>query len=262
MRFFAHERHQPGSWSHRFMPGTGVDFWHTASFPTKRARFWPELSSHRKPKVTSVTLQSLVLLLRWAPSAVVMISGTHMHSSFENMTKTWQTPSTYKEQHSRNRKKFYFSKLCLWGTDTFKTISTSYTKPPVENFTGAQKYFLIFFLVKTGGRDGKSATQRKQIWNYPFWLELYVLLGNMGRGDSKHYLYAGQNLFIFLDCGFSTAVLLYVTELHKKIIWYKCQDSFRSLKNTNLDTTSKQVLLLLPLIPKKIYKHNKIIWKL
>lgn len=56
-------------------------------------------TSHRKPEVTSMTLQSLVLLLRLAPSAAVMISGRHMHSSFENMTKIWQTP-TYKEQHS------------------------------------------------------------------------------------------------------------------------------------------------------------------
>lgn len=114
-----------------------------------------------------------------------------MHSSFENMTKSCQTPSIYKEQHSQNRIKFCISKVHLWDTETFKIISTSYTKPLAGKFKGAQKYFLIFFLVKTGGRDGKPAAQQKQISNYLFWLELYVLLENMGRGDSKHYLYAG-----------------------------------------------------------------------
>lgn len=186
------------------MPRTGADFWHIASFLTNRAQFWPEKTNtnHRKLKVTSMSLQSLVLLLRLAPSAVVMISGTHMHSSFENMTKTWQTPSTYKERHSWNRK-FYFSEVCLWDTDTFKMISTSYT---AGKFARAQKYFLIFFLVKTGCKDGKSATQRKQIWNYLFWLELYVLLGNMGREDSKHYLYAGRTCLFFLT---AVSALLY-----------------------------------------------------
>lgn len=88
----------------------------------------------------------------------------------------------YTEQHSPSRKKFYFSELCLWDTGTFKIIFTSYTKP-AGKVAGAQTYFVIFFLVKTGGRNGKSATQRKQIWNYLFWLVLYVLLGNTRRGD-------------------------------------------------------------------------------
>ena len=99
------------------MPGTGADFWRTASFPTNRARLRPGKTnaSHRKLEVTSVTLRSLALLLRSALSAVGMTSGTHMHSSFENMIETWQNPSTYKEQHSQNRKKILLFQSMFMG---------------------------------------------------------------------------------------------------------------------------------------------------
>lgn len=61
------------------------------------------------------------------------------------------------------------------------------------------------------------------------------------------------------------SVLLYCfmsQELHKKMTRYKSQGSFKSLWNTNTGTTSSQLLILLPLIPKKKNKHNKILWKL
>lgn len=167
-------------------------------------------NSLRNLTVTALTLQSPVLLLGWAASAVGMTAGKYTFPSFENMTKAWKTPSITRNNTVQAGKKFYFSKLCLWDTDIFKMIFTSYKKP-AGKVTGTQTYLVVFFLVKTGGRNGKCATQRKQIWNYLLWLVLCVLLGNMGRGDSKHYLYAGHNLLIFPDSGFSSAVLLHVT---------------------------------------------------
>lgn len=86
----------------------------------------------------------------------------NIHNPFENTTKAWQTLSITRNNTAQAGKKFYFSKLCLWNTDIFKIIFTSYTKP-AGKVAGAQIYLVVFFLVKTGGRNGKSATQRKQI---------------------------------------------------------------------------------------------------
>lgn len=191
-------------------------------FPTKRAQFWPEEPSttHRKLKVISMTLQSLVFLGRWAPSAVLVVWGTHTCSHFASMTKTSQPPAEQKEHHLWNRKKYYFSKVCLWDTSLLTMISDSFKTTSWEIYRNSKILSSIFphLLVKTGGRDGESATPRKQIWNYLFWLELCVLLADMERGKSKHYPYAGQNLLIILDCGFSISVSLYVMELHGKTI--------------------------------------------
>lgn len=38
-------------------------------------------------------------------------------------------------------------------------------------------------------------------------------------GETKHYLYAGQNLLIFPDSGFSSAVLLHVTGASQENDW-------------------------------------------
>lgn len=126
--------------------------------------FQPEKTNNslRNLTVTALTLQALVLLLGWAASAVGMTAGKYTFPSFENMTKAWQTPSITWNNTAQAGKNFYFSILCLWGTDTFKMIFTSYTKP-ARKVAGAQTYLVVFFLVKTGGRNGKSATQRKQI---------------------------------------------------------------------------------------------------
>lgn len=171
------------------------------------------------------------------------------------MTKTSQPPATQKEHHLWNRKKSYFSEVCLWDTSLLTMISDSFKTTSWKIYRTSKILSNIFphLLVKTEGRDGESATQRKQTWNYLFWLELCVLLANMEKGNSKHYLYAGQNLLIFLDHGFSISVSLYVMELHRETIWYKSLGSFKSLYNTNLDASTNQALTLLPLTLMKIY---------
>lgn len=122
--------------------------------------FWPQKtnSSHRNLTVTALTLQPLVLLLGWAASAVGMTTGIYKLHSSENRTKAWQTLSSTRNNTAPAAKKFYFSELCLWAT--LKIIFTSYTKP-AGKVAGAQIYLVVFFLVKTGGRNKKSSTQRK-----------------------------------------------------------------------------------------------------
>lgn len=178
------------------MPRTGVDFWHIVSFPTNIPTWKKSTNSLRNLTVSALTLQSLVLLLGWAASAVGMTAGTYT-IPLRTQPKPGKLSLLQGTTQPKQEKKFYFSKLCLWNTDIFKIIFTSYTKP-AGKVAGAQIYLVVFFLVKTGGRNGKSATQRKQIWNNLFWLVLCILIGNTGRGESKHYLYAGQNLLIFL----------------------------------------------------------------
>lgn len=116
------------------------------------------------------------------------------------MTKTSQPPATQKEHHLWNRKKSYFSEVCLWDTSLLTMISDSFKTTSWKIYRTSKILSNIFphLLVKTEGRDGESATQRKQTWNYLFWLELCVLLANMEKGNSKHYLYADKICLSFL----------------------------------------------------------------
>lgn len=171
MRFFAHERCQPRSWSHQFMPKQ-VQTPGTLA-PSPQTGVHADLKNQHGPQKAKSHLRELTV-----PCSPVRIGTTSCSNELRNthmlllcgMTETWHIPSTHKERHSRNRKNIYFSKVCLRPTDTCKTFSTSETKPTTAGeFTGAQQSFLTFFLAKNRRQRWAIGHSKKQMCNALLW---------------------------------------------------------------------------------------------
>lgn len=232
MRFFfcfAYERGQTGSQSHGFMPGTGADFWHVASFPTKRAWFWPEKtnSSHRNLTVTALTLKSLVLRLGWAASAVGMTSGTCTLPSFERGPRPGKLFLLHGTTQPKQEKILLFWTMFM-GHRHVQNYLHLLHKTSWESCRSSDILCNIF--------PGKNRRQKWEICHSKEAdLKLSVLISTL-RTSWKHK--KGRLSTICMQdriCLFFltlVSVLLYCfmsQELHKKMTGYKSQGSFKSL---------------------------------